>query len=59
MQTNKILEEEKILLSDQLKALRELDAKKSAEITTIKDEMSAMQNLIDHKSAEVWFIILI
>ncbi|VVC26804.1 Major intrinsic protein, conserved site [Cinara cedri] len=50
---NKILEEEKTLLSDQLKALKELDEKKTAEITAVKDDMSGMQSLIDQKSAEI------
>lgn len=53
VQKNKILEEEKTLLSNQLKVLRELDAKKTAEISAVKDDMSGMQSLIDQKSAEV------
>lgn len=50
---NKILEDEKTLLTNQLKELRELDAKKTVEISAVKDDMSGMQSLIDQKSAEV------
>lgn len=50
---NKILEEENVFLTSQLKELQELDAKKTAEIITLKDEMLGMQSLIDQKTAEV------
>lgn len=50
---NKILEEENISLMAQLKELQELDAKKTAEIAALKDEMLGMQSLIDQKTAEV------
>lgn len=50
---NKILEEENTSLMAQLKELQELDAKKTAEIAALKDEMLGMQSLIDQKTAEV------
>lgn len=50
---NKILKEENVLLSNQLKELQDLDVKKTAEIAILKDDMSGMQSLIDQKSAEV------
>lgn len=59
MEKNKILEEKNILLTEQLKELQDFDAKKTAEITILKDEISGMQSLIDQKTAEVWFDIFI
>lgn len=53
MEKNKILEEKNILLINQIKELQEFDAKKTAEITILKDDMSGMQSLIDQKTAEV------
>lgn len=53
VEKNKTLEEENALLSNQLKELQELDAKKNSEITALKDDMSGMQSLIDQKTAEV------
>jgi hypothetical protein len=50
---NKILEENNVMLTSQLKELQELDVKKTAEITALKDDMSGMQSLIDQKAAEV------
>lgn len=41
------------MLSSQLKELQEIDAKKTIEITALKDDMSGMQSLIDQKTAEV------
>lgn len=41
------------MLTNQLKELQELDVKKTAEITALKDDMSGMQSLIDQKTAEV------
>uniref|UniRef100_A0A2S2PQR5 NUA/TPR/MLP1-2-like domain-containing protein n=2 Tax=Schizaphis graminum TaxID=13262 RepID=A0A2S2PQR5_SCHGA len=50
---SKILEEKNLLLSNQLKELQELDAKKTAEISALKEDMLGMQNEIDQKTSEV------
>lgn len=50
---SKILEEKNLLLTNQLKELQELDAKKTAEICALKDDMSGMQSEIDQKTSEV------
>lgn len=54
-----MLEEENVLLSTQLKELQELDAKKTAEICALKDDVSGMQCEIDQKCAEVLIILII
>lgn len=41
------------MLSTQLTELQKIDANKSAEITALKDDMTGMSSLIDHKTAEV------
>ncbi|XP_022171411.1 nucleoprotein TPR-like isoform X3 [Myzus persicae] len=53
VERSKMLEEENVLLSSQLKELQELDAKKTAEICALKDDLSGMQSEIDQKCAEV------
>lgn len=53
VERSKMLEEENVLLSSQLKELQELDAKKTAEICALKDDISGMQCEIDQKCAEV------
>ncbi|XP_025205590.1 nucleoprotein TPR [Melanaphis sacchari] len=50
---SKILEEKNLLLSNQLKEAQELNAKKTAEICALKDDMSGMQSEIDQKTSEV------
>lgn len=55
VEKNKILEEENTLLSNQIKELKELDAKQISKITALKNDMSEMQSLIDQKTAEVWY----
>ncbi|CAI6354434.1 unnamed protein product [Macrosiphum euphorbiae] len=53
VERSKMLEEENVLLSSQLKELQELDTKKTAEICALKDDISGMQCEIDQKCAEV------
>jgi len=59
VEKSKLLEEENVLLSSQLKELQEIDAKKSAEICALKDDMSGMQSLIDQKTSEVFIILIV
>jgi len=53
-----MLEEENLQLSSQLKELQELDAKKTAEICALKEDISGMQCEIDQKCAEVLILVL-
>lgn len=53
-----MLEEENLQISSQLKELQELDAKKSAEICALKEDISGMQCEIDQKCAEVLILAL-
>lgn len=50
---HKILKEENILLSNQLKELKESVEQKIAKNTTLKDEISRMQSLINQKTSKV------
>lgn len=48
-----MLEEVNSQLSTKLAELQQLDAQKTNEIKVLKEDMSGMQSLIDHKTAEV------